>query len=130
MAQVPIVKHNVQQFLHGKELNAIYNGYSFIGLFLGAQSMTSFQHYYGHEPHWKNHIVPHYGIFSRFYFDRYVKQAQSLSGKYTGFKQNAGPPHYHYNARYDALEDNEFLNSNNIPVEDAMFNGGKTPQVS
>lgn len=32
MAQAPIVKHNVQQFLKGKELNAIYDGYTYMPL--------------------------------------------------------------------------------------------------
>jgi hypothetical protein len=109
MAQVPIVKHNVLQYLRGNELNGVYDGYSFIGLFLGHQNMTSFQHFYGYEPHWKNHIVPHYGIFSRFYFDRYAKSIQSLAGKYSGFKQNFGPPHFGYNMRHLPLEHNAFL---------------------
>jgi NADH dehydrogenase FAD-containing subunit len=32
MTQNPIVKHNIQRFLKGKELNAIYNGYTFMPL--------------------------------------------------------------------------------------------------
>lgn len=32
MAQNPIVKHNIQRFLKGKELNAIYDGYTFMPL--------------------------------------------------------------------------------------------------
>ena len=86
MAQSPVIKRNVLQYLRGNELDGIYDGYSFIALYLGNQNMTSFQHYYGYEPHWKNHMVPHYGVFSRFYFDRFCKSATSVAGKYTGFK--------------------------------------------
>ena len=91
--------------------------------------MTSFQHYYGYEPHWKNHMVPHYGIFSRFYFDRFVKSATSVAGKYTGFKQSYGPPHWNYNVRHDSLENNAFLNRNRIPVEATKF-GANVPSLA
>jgi sulfide:quinone oxidoreductase len=46
MAQCGIVKHNVQRYLHGEDLNAVYDGYSHISLWLGTMNMTSFQHYY------------------------------------------------------------------------------------
>lgn len=85
--------------------------------------MTSFQHYYGNEPHWKNHIVPHYGVFSRFYFDRIVKGAVGLAGKYSGFKKNFGPPHFGYNPKFDDLENNEYLNRKGIDPEDTKFKG-------
>lgn len=35
MAQSPIIKRNVLQYLRGNELDGIYDGYSFIALFLG-----------------------------------------------------------------------------------------------
>ena len=117
------IKHNVLQYLRGEELNAVYDGYSFIALFLGTRYMTSFQHFYNGEPHWKNHLAPHYGIFSRFYFNRYTKTAVKLAGKYTGFKQNSGPPHYSWNPRYDALENNEYLNRHKINPDAARFGG-------
>lgn len=85
--------------------------------------MTSFQHFYNGEAHPKNHMSPHYGIFSRFYFNRYVKSATTIAGKYTGFKQNFGPPNWNYNPRYDALENNEYLNRHNISPEATKFNG-------
>lgn len=64
IAQNPVVKHNVQQFMEGKELNAIYDGYTFFPMWTGNQYMTSFSHYYDWEPHAMNHVVPHYGLFS------------------------------------------------------------------
>lgn len=73
IAQNPIIKHNLKQFMEGKDLNAIYDGYSFQPLFLGHTQATSFQHYLDFEPHWKNHVVPHYGIFARTYFGRVLK---------------------------------------------------------
>lgn len=42
IAQNPTIKHNLKNFMHGKELNSIYNGYSFQPLFLGHTYATSF----------------------------------------------------------------------------------------
>jgi hypothetical protein len=91
--------------------------------------MTSFQHFYNYEPHWKNHMVPHYGIFSRFYFDRFVKSTTSMAGKYTGFKKNFGPPHFQYNMRHDSLEDNAYLQKHRISPEATKF-GGNVPSLT
>jgi hypothetical protein len=62
-------------------------------------------------------------MFSRFYFDRYVKGAVKLSDKYSSFKKNYGPPHFGYEPKYDAIENNEYLNSHNIDPEDTKFKG-------
>ena len=104
-----MVKHNLKNFMEGKELNAVYDGYTFMPLILGHSYATSFQHLYDFEPHWKNHFVPHYGVFSRIYFGRMLKSTQGVCEKYASFKKNHGPPHYHYNARYDAPEHNQYL---------------------
>lgn len=117
------MKHNVQRYLHGQDLNAIYDGYSFIPLFLATQQMTSFSHFYNHEPHPRNHFCPHFGLFSRFYFDRYKKIVSSGADKFAGFKQNFGPPHYQYNPRFDALEHNEYLNRHRISPDETRFQG-------
>ena len=73
ISECPVVKHNLKNFMNGKELNAIYDGYTFMPLYLGHSYASSFQHYYDYEPHSMNHIVPHYGIFARMYFGRMLK---------------------------------------------------------
>ena len=85
-------------------------------LYLGHSYATSFQHTYDYEPHWKNHIVPHYGAFSRAYFGRMLKSCAGAVEKYSSFKKNHGPPHYHYNARYDPAEHNSYLQRKGIPA--------------
>ena len=115
--QNPIVKHNVKQFLEGKELNAIYDGYTFLPLYVGTSYATSFSHLHNFEPHWKNHVVPTYGAFSRFYFGRMLKSCQGFADKYNSFKKNHGPPAWHYNPRYLPLEHNEYLQKNNVDLD-------------
>ncbi|CAI2367828.1 unnamed protein product [Moneuplotes crassus] len=109
MAQSPVVKHNVQRYLKGQSLNAIYDGYTYMPLLLGQTTATSFQHYYDFEPHPKNHMSPHHGVFGRLYFKYLLRNLVGTSSKYSGFKQNYGPPYWHFNPRYDEVEHNEYL---------------------
>lgn len=66
--QTPIVKHNVRAYLEGKELSAVYNGYTFFPLMLSHSNMTPMKHLWDYEPAGTNHWVPNYGIFSQMYF--------------------------------------------------------------
>lgn len=59
--------------MEGKELNAIYDGYTFMPFYLGHSYATSFEHLYDYEPGTFNHVVPHYGLFARWYFGRVIK---------------------------------------------------------
>ena len=102
--------------MQGKQLNAIYDGYSFQPLFLGHSYATSFQHLYDFEPHWKNHVVPHYGIFSRFYFGRLIKGMAGQDEKYSSFKKTYGPPFYQFNPRVAPAEFNPYLQRRGIPA--------------
>ena len=118
MYQNPIVKHNVQRYLRGEPLNAIYDGYTFMPLLMGQLHATSFSHYYDYEPHTFNHLIPHHGIFGRMYFKRLVRNTTSIASKYAGFKKNYGPPHWQYNPRYDDVENNEFLQKKGVSAAD------------
>ena len=109
MAQNAIIKHNVQRFLKGKSLNAIYNGYTYMPLLLGQKTSTSFQHYYDQEPHSMNHAVPHHGVFGMLHFKYLLRNLVGTASKYSGFKKNYGPPNWQYNPRYDEVDHNEYL---------------------
>ena len=43
-----------------------------------------------------------------------------MGAKYTSFAKSQGPPHYHYPARFDALEHNQYLQSRQIELEDVV----------
>jgi hypothetical protein len=103
------VKHNLKNFMEGKELNAIYDGYTFMPFYLGHSYASSFSHYYDFEPHAMNHWVPQYGIFARWYFGRMMKSQMQMGEKYSSFKKTHGPPHYQFNKRYVPLEHNDYL---------------------
>lgn len=108
----------MQQFLDGKELNAIYNGYSYMPLYLGHSYGTSFAHLHDFEPAPMNHWVPHYGVFSNMFFKRFTKDSQKAADKYTSFKKNDGPPHYNFAARYVPVQHNEYLQAKGVKPEE------------
>jgi len=121
MAQSGIVKHNVQRFLKGKSLNAIYDGYTYMPILFGQNTATAFQHYYDNEPHAKNYWCPPHGVFGRMYFKYLTRNLVGVAAKYAGFKKNYGPPHWQYNPRYDEVEDNEYLQRKGLSQKDASF---------
>uniref|UniRef100_A0A7S3SDH7 Uncharacterized protein n=1 Tax=Strombidinopsis acuminata TaxID=141414 RepID=A0A7S3SDH7_9SPIT len=127
MAQNPIIKHNLLQFMDGKDTNAIYDGYTFMPLILGQNYATSFQHLHDYEPHSMNHAVPHYGIFSNIYFGRMMSSGVKASNAYTGFKKTYGPPHYRYRASFDPLESNEVLQHKGLTPEDVRHPNARAP---
>lgn len=88
-------------------------------MFLGHTYATSFQHLYDFEPHWKNHVVPHYGVFSRFYFGRLSKGTAGQDEKYASFKKTYGPPFYQFNPRILPVEHNSYLQRKGIPASSA-----------
>jgi len=67
-AQCPVIKNNIHKFMEGKELNGIYDGYSYMPFYLSHSNANCFQHTYDYEPAPKNHWVPSYGLFSQRYF--------------------------------------------------------------
>ena len=120
MRQNPVVKNNVLKFLQGKEVNGIYDGYTYMPLYLASSNSTNFQHLHDFEPAQFNHYVPHHGVFSQLYFKAMLKRFDSEGKKYASYKKTQGPPHYSYANEYDALEHNEYLQSHQIPLESVI----------
>jgi len=116
-AQCPIVKNNVKAFLNGQELNAVYDGFTYMPFYLGHSNMSCFQHLWDFEPAAKNHWVPNYGQFSANYFSWAMKANMKATDKYAGMTKSVGPPNYQYTPTYDPLECNEYLLSKGVDVE-------------
>ena len=119
--QSPVIQHNIKQFMEGKELNAIYDGYTFMPFLMGHSYATNFQHLYDFEPHALNHMIPQYGLMARWYFGRMMKSQMAMGEKFTSFKKTHGPPYYNWNPRYVPLEHNDYLISRNIPVSEVRM---------
>ena len=107
--------------MEGKDLNAIYDGYTFMPFLMGHSYASNFQHYLNYEPHANNHLIPQYGLFARWYFGRVLKSQMQMGEKYTSFKKSHGPPYYQVNPRYKPLEHNEFLQKRDIPLSEVRM---------
>jgi hypothetical protein len=88
---------------------------------LGHSYASNFQHLHNYEPHPLNHWVPHYGVFSRWYFGRVMKSEMQAGEKFSSFKKTNGPPYYQFSPRYDPLDKNEYLISRNIPLSEVRM---------
>ena len=106
--QAPVVKQNLTQFLEGKELNGIYDGYSWWYLALGMGTSTSFSHYHNFEPHPMNNIIPKHGIIPRLYNTWMCRGLTSFGDKYLSMKANSGPPYYRTPYKWPNLEFNTY----------------------
>lgn len=117
IAQNPVVKHNLNRFMEGKELNGVYDGYSWMPFYLSHSNANNFQHTWDYEPTTKNHAIPNFGLFTKIYFGRQLRTNLNICKHYSGFKKDHGPPHNYFNAQYDPLDKNEYLMSRGVDVE-------------
>lgn len=106
--------------MHGRDSNAIHDGYTWWPLWLGHSFTTSFAHKHDFEPDTWNHAVPHYGIFSRIHFNRMLAGCEGARKKFSSMDKNHGPPafRYMYNFEYDKLENNEILQARGLTPAD------------
>lgn len=114
------MKHNVKQFLAGKECNAVYDGFSYYPFYMSHSTATCMAHTWDFEPAPKNHWISGYGAFGNAYFKYSVNPSWGFVGtgvKYCSMSKDHGPPHYHFNAMYDPLEHNEYLQQKGVDVE-------------
>lgn len=118
MAQAPIIKNNFLRFMDGKDCNAVYNGYSYQSLILGADKATGFSHLHDFEPTATNHWSPNFGLPATFYFHYTLSRSHSKSIKYSSFEKTHGPPYNRWAQEFDELEHNEYLNAHGIEAED------------
>ena len=121
IAQCPVIKNNIHKFMEGKELNGVYDGYSYMPFYLSHSNANCFQHTWGYEPAPKNHWVPSYGLFSQRYFQSQMGSNLSAGQKYTSFKKTHGPPYYQFSQEFDPLEHNEYLQERKVNI-DALRN--------
>lgn len=103
-----MLKQNLTQFLEGKELNGIYDGYSWFHLTLGMGTSTSFSHYHNYEAHPMNNLVPKHGVIPRLYNNWMCRGLTSFGDKYMGMKANSGPPYYRTAYKWPSLEFNSY----------------------
>jgi hypothetical protein len=122
-AQVPVVKHNLMQYMNGEECNHVYDGKSYQVQYLTPCNSTSFSHLHNFEPASNNHSVPHYGVFSRYHNHQTHTGEVKKTHKFASKDKVVGPPHYRYPEHVYPLEVNDYLVARNILPEDVHAMG-------
>jgi len=106
----------------------VYDGYSSYPFYMSYSHATVMSHTWDYEPTPQNHWCPGYGLFGAAYF-KYQMGANLKEGvAMTNMDKNHGPPHKHFNAMYDPLEHNEYLQQKGVDVE-ALRNHHKKVEV-
>ena len=123
--QAPVVKNNVLRFLHGKDCNGVYDGFSEQILHLGTFQSTGFSHTHDFEPTAWNHSAVHYGPMSRIYAMWSAREQHKQGDTYLNYKKNHGAPHMSYPQTFDELEHSEILQKHGVAPEEVKFQGGK-----
>lgn len=82
--------------------------------------MTSFSHLHDFEAAPYNHIVPHWGIFSKWYLGRVTKSEVKVADNSGSYNKNQGPPYYRWSAEYDELEHNTLVKEKGLTKEDLV----------
>jgi len=125
ISQAPVVKNNVLKYIHGKEPNGIWDGFSQQILHLGVRSSTTFSHTHDFDPTPMNHWAVHYGPISAFYQKLSARQQLKQGEVYLKMNKDHGEPYKHFPVYYDDLEDNEYLIKRGIAADEVRFQGGK-----
>lgn len=125
ISAAPVVKNNVLQYVHGKEPNGVWDGFSQQILHLGTRQTTVFSHKHDFEPTTMNHWAPHYGPLSAFYARLAARQQLNAGIAYLDHKKNHGAPYGSFPQRFDELEHNEYLASKGIDANEVRFGGEK-----
>ena len=126
--QQVVARTNLSNYLHGKDLDGIYEGYSSFSVYHSIDRMWQFSHRYGYEPAALNFYVPRFlGIFS--YKLKGSLEKQFFSKIYT-FKPNYGYPYLNKNRYFRPLNENTYLQKKGLTRKDIMIHETHAPELS
>jgi len=112
--------------MEGQELNAVYDGYSYMPMYMSHSHSTAFEHTYGYEPTAKNHSISGYGLFGAIHFKRQMGKQLAAGVSYSSFNKTCGPPYNHFNPVYDPIEHNEYLLEKGVDIDALRLAHGGT----
>lgn len=99
LAQVAVVRHNLERKLNGLSLNAKYDGYSKVSLFTSPSTIANLEHKYGGE----EVAFSTDGLGSSLRFSLYSKTGKHAHENVLKFK-NWGPPYYKFKKNFEGGE--------------------------
>jgi hypothetical protein len=126
--QMVVVRNNVWNYLHGKDFNAIYEGYSSFRVFHAVSKFFVFKHYYDYEPTTFNFYLPKFIGYIGYKLTTSLET--EFIKKIMGNKPNYGYPYISKDRYFRTLPENKFLKKHNIPIEKVLIHKNVKPELS
>lgn len=127
MNQSVVVRNNLWDYLHGNEFKGIYEGYSAFQINHAPDKIWIFKHQYNYEPVATNFFLPRslgwlgYKLKNSFERNHMAKIYQK--------KANFGYPYLQKDRYFRPLNENKFLQNNNIPLRDILIHPNHKPTL-
>lgn len=116
-----VCRTNVKNYLEGKELNGVYEGYSSFAVNHSIDRQWVFSHKYGYESTFGNFYVSRFlGLFA--YKFKNILEKQFFSKIFTS-KPNYGYPWVKKNRYFRSIEENKFVQKHKITRKELMPHG-------
>lgn len=128
MNQSVVVRNNLWDYLHGNEFKAIYEGYSSFQINHSVDKLWMFKHTYNFEPTAFNFYLPR----SLGWLGYKLKNSmeKTFISKIYQKKANFGYPYLQKDRYFRPLNENKFLQQNNISISDVLVHPNKMPELS
>jgi hypothetical protein len=126
--QSVVVRNNVLDYLEGREMRAVYEGYSAYSVLHSIDRLWMFKHYYDYKPTEFNFYIPRFLGYLGFKLKNMLER-QYFSRIYSK-KPNAGYPYIQKDRFFRPIEENRFLKNNRLSVKDVFPHHYEKPVLS
>jgi len=128
MNQSVVARNNLWDYLHGNEFKGIYEGYSSFQINHCIDKLWMFKHTYNYEPTPFNFYLPR----ALGYLGYKLKNSleKNFMAKIYQKKPNFGYPYLQKDRYFRPLNENKFLQKNNIPISSILIHPNKMPELS
>lgn len=116
-----VLRTNLVEYINGRELKGIYEGYSSFAVNHTVDRQWIFSHYYNYVPSFGNFWVPRLlGLFV--YSFKNSLEKQFFTKVFSG-KPNYGYPYLVKDKYFRPLNEDKYLKKNNIDIKDVLIHG-------
>lgn len=116
--QSVVVRNNLMDYLEGREMKAVYEGFSSFNVYHAVDKLWTFKHYYDYQPATWNFYIPRFlgwpafklkAILERNYFSRIYSK-----------KPNFGYPYLQKDKYFRPLQENKFIANKGLTAKDVF----------
>ena len=126
--QSVVARNNIWSYLHGEDMNAIYEGYSAFQVHYSIDRIWIFKHLYNYQPSTFNFYVPRFLGYLAFRLK--LSLERNYLAKIYQQKESFGYPYLQKDRYFRPLNENKFLKKNKISVSDVLIHKYEKPVLS